>query len=403
MSGRSPSVLFIGPWGAGDGLTTSSIMPGIGLLLEEFGVPCVFLSTIERDGAGTLDLPAGVVHVPWRARTGLPRIAARTLDHAGRIRQLRALVEREGIGLIMARTSPAGGLAEAVARRTRRPFVVESVEPHADYMVDCGVWRRGGALHRSMRHLEDRTLRRALFLITVAHRYRDRLLHDGVDPGRVLVAPCPVPVDRFRPDGAVRERMRHALGLGDAITGVYAGKFGGMYLQEDAFKVFASVHRHFEGRSKLCVLTPDPVEQVRAHLRAAGLPDDDVRVAHVPHHQVPDHLNAADFAFGLYKRTASSGYLSPVKVGEYWACGLPVLLTRGVGDEDDLLRAGIEGGALFDPQASDLPEALRTIVRQVSDPGHAEACRRLALHHRSLDHTRRAYARVMAAVAQRNR
>jgi glycosyltransferase involved in cell wall biosynthesis len=53
---------------------------------------------------------------------------------------------------------------------------------------------------------------------------------------------------------------------------------------------------------------------------------------------------------------------SPVKVGEYLACGLPVILTRGIGDYSDMLpAAGV--GMLLDEAGDIANQVLRFIHR----------------------------------------
>ena len=85
-------------------------------------------------------------------------------------------------------------------------------------------------------------------------------------------------------------------------------------------------------------------------------------------------------------------------MGEYWACGLPVLLTRGVGDEERIIGESGTGGALFDPGSGDLAAAVDTILDRARSNGQATAIRELALRHRSIDHTRAAYARVLSVL-----
>jgi hypothetical protein len=46
------------------------------------------------------------------------------------------------IDKIIARGSPAGALAYLTWKKIKVPFIVESFEPHADYMLESGVWRK---------------------------------------------------------------------------------------------------------------------------------------------------------------------------------------------------------------------------------------------------------------------
>ncbi len=388
------TVLFIGFWGLDDPLTASSLLPGARTLLERFGTERVILATVERGSAPpSLRLPEGIQHVPLHASTMRPKVLGRTLDHVRMARDLAGLVRREKVGLIMARTANAGGLAHRVHRRTGVPYIVESFEPHAEYMADCGEWSRWGPLYRAARWLERAQMRAAVGLITVANTYRDRLLREGVPPERLAVAPCPVPLDRFAPDGSVRARIRADLGGADILVGVYAGKFGGLYHRERAFALFAAAHAHFGARFRLVVLTAEPHDAVIASLRASGFPAEHAVVRAVPHAEVPGWLNAADFAFAPYRATPSSAYLSPVKVGEYWACGLPVMLTPGVGDDAAIIAQHTLAGVLHDPERTDHGAAFACMQRVLDDPAHRTLCRSLAERHRTIAHTAAAYAR----------
>ena len=392
------TVLFLGFWGARDPLTTATILPGMRLLLEEFGVRRVILGTVERGGgSGPIDLGLpGAEHLPWRARRG-PKVLSRTLDQFGHVRQLVRAVRRERVGLILARASTAGSFGYSASRLTGVPLVVESFEPHADYMADVGEWSRNGALYRLSRRMELRETAHAHRLITVAHSYREQLIAQGVEPSRILVAPCPVRLDVFASNAVRRERLRRELGLDEAITGIYLGKFGGLYHKEQAFATFARSHAILQGGFRLLVLTPDPADEVRAGLARAGFPLEHAHILRAPHEQVPDYLSAADLAFALYKRTPSCAFLSPVKIGEYWANGLPVLLTRGVAD-DSLIIEREGGGALFDPEGDDLPLALAQVRTMIADPGHRARIASLAARHRSIDPTRRAYAEMLSTL-----
>lgn len=399
MTGTMPTaqaprtVLFIGFWSLDDPLTASSLLPGARLLLDRFGTREVILATVERNSAvPTTKLPAGMRHVPLPASTTRPKVLARALDHLRMTRQLGDLVRREKVGLIIARTANAGALAHGVHRRTGVPYIVESFEPHAEYMADCGEWSRSGPLYRAARWLEGRQQRHAFGLITVAETYRARLLREGVPPERVVVAACPVPLDRFVPQASERARIREEWGRGaEPVVGVYAGKFGGLYHRERAFALFAAAHAHFGDRFRLLLLTPAPHEPVIEALRALRFPAEHATVRSVPHAQVPVWLSAADFAFAPYRATPSSAYLSPVKIGEYWACGLPVLLTPGVGDDSAIVGAQPLAGVLHDPADAGAHHAFERMAQVLAAPEHGAICRSLAERYRTIEHTAEAY------------
>ena len=48
---------------------------------------------------------------------------------------------------------------------------------------------------------------------------------------------------------------------------------------------------------------------------------------------IPPYLNASDFGFVPVKQSPSRKFCSPIKDGEYWACGVPLLIFKGISDD----------------------------------------------------------------------
>jgi glycosyltransferase involved in cell wall biosynthesis len=148
------------------------------------------------------------------------------------------------------------------------------------------------------------------------------------------------------------------------------------------------------------VLTPHAVSEVQAKLERVGFGQGQYYITKSPHHEVPGYLSAADFAFAPIKPAPCRLYCSPVKVGEYWACGLPVLLTEGVGDDSDIICREPAGGAGFDLTVPEsVPAALARIAALIQEPGYRDRARGLAERHRSGDHAREAYKQLLGVQA----
>ena len=105
-----------------------------------------------------------------------------------------------------------------------------------------------------------------------------------------------------------------------------------MYYNQEASDVFKEAVAQFGQEFCLIVLTPNPAAEVQGRLAAIGIPVARSYVAQAAHHEVPAFLLAADCAFATVKFAPSNRYRLLVKIAEYWACGLLVLLTEGVGD-----------------------------------------------------------------------
>ncbi|MBL8001555.1 MAG: glycosyltransferase [Flavobacteriales bacterium] len=395
------TIVFLSYWGSDEPLTFSTVLPTLRMLVAEGMARRVVLCTVERPGRRPpmLTVPPGCTHVQWSSTTGLPKPLARAVDVLRMRRRLAHVLRHESPDLVMARGVIAGGLAHRVATRLRIPYAVDYFEPHADYMADVGVWSRGGLMYRGLKRLITAQTRTALRMVCVSHNYRRMLMAEGVDGDRILVAPCPVDAALMRFDGSARVRNRACLGIGAGPVAIYLGKFGGLYHREHAFRAFARFLERAGHDAHMIIRTPEPVEHVLDGMRRAGADPHRVHVGFARHDEVPGWLSASDIAFAPYRGTPSSACISPMKIGEYWANGLPVVLTRGVGDDSAIIDAEPLGGAVFDPEGDDLDDALDRVLAVVCTPGQRSATAALAERHRSMALTREAYARILEAWA----
>ncbi|AMR27089.1 hypothetical protein A0257_08185 [Hymenobacter psoromatis] len=374
------------------------------LLQERPDVTAICLVTIERGSRAQDDLvfapgfeASKISFEPLRSRPGRNVILNKIEDFTRFPAELVKQVAEFKPDFILARGAPAGALAYLVWQKTKLPFYVESFEPHADYMLESGVWRRYDPRYLFQRHWEKRQKQLALGLMPVAENYRHQLIREGVGAAHIATVPCSVDATAFAFNAVARQRVRQLLGFDDsaAVVGIYVGKFGGIYYDREAFAVFRAAADYFGPAFRLLILTPDRVADVQQRLAEAGLPVAHAHITKAPHQEVPDYLSAADFAFATIKPAKCRLFCSAIKIGEYWASGLPVLLPPGIGDDSAIIQAE-GGGAVFDlDYPATLPDALRQLDLIWRAPDSRARVRELALRHRSLNQARQAYATLL--------
>jgi hypothetical protein len=303
------------------------------------------------------------------------------------------LINRHNIEVIIARGSPAGGLAYLIWKKTKVPFFVESFEPHAEYMRESGVWKVYDPRFIIEHYLESKQKKLASGLMPVAAGYSDVLLKGGIQPKKVKTVPCAVNAEAFTFSPEKRNETRLLLQIeGKSVVGIYVGRYGGLYLQEEAFTLYNTAFSFFGGNFHLILLVPiQYLDWVHRQIKKYSLPQNNVHIRSVPHHQVPAYLSASDFAFATYRPGTSNAYLSPVKVGEYWANGLPVLLTEGVGDETNIIKKHTFAGVLFDVTRINDVTLFKELKGKIPLIRGGNEISALALKYRGLEPVKEAY------------
>lgn len=331
------NILYLGYWNADDPLTAATILPHLRILKKLSNVSSLVFTSVQREECSTTIHHAlsssGVIFEPVFSRNIPINIFNKINDFRILPKKIINIIDKHNISEIIARGAPAGALALKVSRKTGLPFSVESFEPHADYMLQAGVWRKWDPRYIAQKHWESELIPAAKFLLPVSNNYRQYLLEQGVPASKIFTVPCAVDTEKFYINEKYSITTRQALNIpANAVVGIYAGKFGGLYYDREAFTLFKLLFDQLDN-FYLILLTGESAPMINNYLAYAGISPARVVLKFVPHDQVVAYLNAANFGIAPYKSTPVAKYLSPVKVGEYWACGLPVLISENVGDE----------------------------------------------------------------------
>lgn len=344
------SILYFSNWGANDGIARSTVFPILRQLSMHPDVEHIFLVTVEQGSPLPAGFMPGVEHYTLHAsgHSGL----AKTIDLPRLSFRLARLAKEKQADVIWCRGATAGGIGVMAHRISGIPVVVDSFEPHSQYMADSGTWRKFGLKYIVQRLLEKSIRKRAVALLPVSETYRQKLLSERLQPSTLFFFPCVVDANKFAYNPNERRSVRRRLGIADGdVVGIYTGKFGSLYYLDEAFNLFRSAFDFWQGRFHLIILTGEDYHHVLAWCRNAKLPLGYVTVAHADHDDVPAYLSASDFAFSTIKSIPALQYCSPIKYGEYWAAGLPIVTTLLEGDDARIIREEA-GGYLLDVNAA---------------------------------------------------
>ena len=132
--------------------------------------------------------------------------------------------------------------------------------------------------------------------------------------------------------------MRQELGIEGKL--VLAALIGDstryQHLEDGIMPLLGALRRHHPDVHLMCITT-DPARARRAAAEAQ-LPDDAITVVTLPQESIPEYLAAADAGLLLKAPSRLNRFVQPVKLGEFLAAGLPLVVSSGIGAVSDLIE-----------------------------------------------------------------
>ena len=376
-------IAYVSYDGALEPLGRSQVVPYV-IGLAGSGLPITLISFEKPRDYGTRSevsataralaadlIAAGVRWRPLRYHKR-PTLPATLWDIGAGVMRLLRLRLTGKLRVVHARGYVAGLMAWLVKKLTGTKFVFDMRGFWPEERVDGGLWRADSRIFRVVKGLERRFLRDADRVVVLTDRARLELRRRGVKPPVTVVPTC-VDLERFRPVAPASA----------ARTFVYAGSLGTVY-PLDAMLAFMRRVRAREPRARLLIVARTEHDLVSRAVTAARLDPDVVTVEAVEHAAIPAVLGEASVGLAFYRPGFSRQGTCPTKVGEYLACGLPVVVTAGVGDLDTLItdhRTGVVVEAFTDAAYE---RAIDELEKLLLEPDLAARCRALAERHFAL-------------------
>lgn len=252
---------------------------------------------------------------------------------------LYRLVRKKKIRVIHAFCTPAGSIAYVLSVLTGRKLIIDSYEPHAESMVENQTWKKNGLAFKMLGVFEKLQTKRAAVIIATTEGMRRYAKENfKVDIKNFFVKPACVDFSKFFPREKDKDLMEK-LGLENKIISVYAGKLGGIYLKDEVFDFIKQCYNAWGDRFRFVMLTNATNAEIESQITRIAIPRACVINQFVLHNEVPRYLSVGDFAINPVKPVPSKQYCTSIKDGEYWAMGLPVVITKNISDDSEVIEA----------------------------------------------------------------
>lgn len=185
----------------------------------------------------------------------------------------------------------------------------------------------------------NKTISKVDGVTTVSDALRTLLIETAGATAECAVVPCcvstVVPGDR-------REELRSSWGVGkDEIVVVYSGTTAAYQHLEDLTIPFMKALMEADSKIRLAFFSSQ-IDKITMMLQNAGLDIERVLLKKFRQDEVGSALSACDAGILIRKPTLVNRVANPVKIAEYLAAGLPIIIEKGVGGvADEMFSKGI--------------------------------------------------------------
>lgn len=257
----------------------------------------------------------------------------------------------------------------------------------AEEYVGHGRWKENGIKFKLVKYIEKKCILNANFIIVLTQRQKDFILglpfmnkkNIGID-----VIPCCVDLEKFTLNLDKKNPIIEQFGLRDKFILIYLGSLGTCYLLLEMLDYFLCLRRRIHNAFFLFVVN-DNKDYVLKKVEERGLKKEEFGVVSCNFEDVPAMLSVGDagiYFINPYKKIGSC----PIKLGEFLACGLPVISNSGIGDTAEIIKGNKIGVILDNFTPEDYQKSINELLVLFEERELlGNRCRAVALKYLSLD------------------
>lgn len=286
--------------------------------------------------------------IDWRPQVfhRFPPILSKAWDmHRLRVAGMRAAA-RQPFDVVHGRSYQGSFVALEIKQRFGSQMLFDMRGFWADQRREGGRWRDsnplGRLLYRQWKAREADMIGNADHIVVLAGAARNVIMDwASYTDAPISVIPCCADFSLFEAASPEqRTSARASLGIAADVPVLgYLGSIGTVYRFDIHLKLYDRIRRR-DPRSVMLFVGREPTEQLVAQARSHGidLGADRIVARSAGRGDISKLLAAADVGTGFCTDQGSSKGVSLTKVGEYLACGLPVIANEAVGDTAAILH-----------------------------------------------------------------
>lgn len=348
------NILILTYWSYKDALIQTYTLPYVNIIKKKIGDGKIYLFTIEQNRFKMSDNEWDIEQKKLESQNiHLIRISYENFGFKMIFRlfktffSLLSIIKKNHINFIHCWCTPAGALGYLLSIFTKKTLIIDSYEPHAEAMVENGEWKKSSFKFKLLFWLEKKQSKRAktvLALTTGMEAYAANKYTASFQ--NYYIKPALVNLEKFKYNPEIYSSKRSELNLNDKIVCLYAGKLGGIYLDEEVFDFFKIATEYWKNKIKIYLLTSTNQQTINDYIKKKSIDPNCIEAKFVDYNEIHTYFQIADFAINPVKSVPSKRYCTSIKDGEYWASGLPVVITKNISDDSNIIEQNNMGYVL---------------------------------------------------------
>jgi glycosyltransferase involved in cell wall biosynthesis len=374
---RNIRVLYLSYDGMTDPLGQSQVLSYLRPMSEqgvEFDVISFEKPNLFKTKKAVIDKMINGKRINWHPLlyTKKPPVLSTVKDIFSGWHEIKRLYKKQHFDIVHCRGYISALLGLRAKKKYDSLFIFDMRGFFPDEKKESGYWKGNlyQPVYRYFKFKERQFFEQSDYNISLTYAGKAEIEKTFNIPGeKIGVIPTCVDFNIFKPfDSSIRNSIRQELQITqDATTLLYSGSIGTSYRPDIIFNIFRNF-RAVKENSILLIISHTDKEVIESELKKAGIDTTIIRIVSSDYLNVHRYLMAGDYGVIMYDKSYSAIGRSPTKLAEYWACGLPFISQKNLGDLDYIIEKYPNGGVLIDAMDDNgIQTALKKLVKNSID------------------------------------
>ena len=319
-------------------LGQSQVIPYLGMLSKKYKIFLISfekkLNVDQKKNLEQVQLLLDQHKISWNPLSyhGAPKLLSTAYDILSGLITAVKLSKRHDIKIIHTRSYVACIAAYLLKKILKIKYIFDIRGFWVDEKVEANSLREDSRLFRILKNIEKVLFKDADAIVTLTNASIPAIenILPSIQKQKIIVIPTCVDLDKF-----TLPTIRDFSDKDKLVIG-YVGSVGGMY---DFKKVIQAVcYIQSLGKNvEFVVITMSNHLDVNEEIKKSKSKILNYKVFSSNYEDIPKYLNQMHFGIYFYNRKNSRTACAPTRLAEFLACGVPVIVNPGIGDQDDIL------------------------------------------------------------------